>query len=106
MSDYDPGEAPERARARNDIPGPVPPTPASAARSRKGMGCGMGSGSMSTMLAVLVGVALGGLLFGGGVTSLSQIGGWTFLLFLLPCLVMAGAMMTMMSGGTHKQNRP
>lgn len=51
---------------------------------------------MPMMLTLLVGVALGALIFGReGVTSFAQTGGWTFLLFLLPCLLMFGAMMMM-----------
>lgn len=58
---------------------------------------GMGKNSMSLIMAVFVGVALGAFLFGGagGIVGATQLGSWTFLLFLLPCLLMVGAMMMM-----------
>lgn len=106
MSAHHFGDGPELAPGRTDGPGPIPTSPVPPARSRGGMSCGMGGGSMSMMVAVLVGVALGALLFGGGagLTSVTQVGSWTFLLFLLPCLLMVGAMM-MMGGGSDKQKR-
>jgi amino acid transporter len=57
----------------------------------------MGGNSMSLMLAVFVGVAIGAFVFGGsgGIASAAQGGSWTFLLFLIPCLLMFGAMMMM-----------
>ncbi|VUD74345.1 hypothetical protein MET9862_04974 [Methylobacterium symbioticum] len=57
----------------------------------------MSKNSMSLIMAVFVGVALGALLFGGagGIAGATQVGSWTFLLFLLPCLLMVGAMMMM-----------
>lgn len=49
------------------------------------------------VLAVLVGVAIGALMFGGsgGAASATLVSSGTFLLFLLPCLLMFGAMMAM-----------
>ncbi|KIU37157.1 hypothetical protein SR39_02085 [Methylobacterium radiotolerans] len=69
------------------------------------MGCGMGRGPIAMIVAVLIGVALGAILFGGGAGGVAQVGSWTFLLFLLPCLLMFGAMMMMggSSGSDHKR---
>ncbi|MBX9934611.1 MAG: hypothetical protein K2Y56_24375 [Methylobacterium sp.] len=88
-------EATDVSAGRNDSPQAAPATPAS--RFRASMSCGMGKNSMSLIMAVFVGVALGALLFGGagGIAGATQLGSWTFLLFLLPCLLMVGAMMMM-----------
>lgn len=81
--------------ARSDVPDPMM-TPR-APRSRPSMSCGVGGRSMPVVLAVLVGVAIGALMFGGsgGAASATLVSGGTFLLFLLPCLLMFGAMMAM-----------
>lgn len=85
--------SPELPSGRNDIPEPT----ANAPTSRSPASCGMGGNSMSLMLAVFVAVAIGAFVFGGsgGITSAAQGGSWTFLLFLIPCLLMFGAMMMM-----------
>jgi len=50
---------------------------------------------MAMIVAVLIGVALGATLFGGGAVGFAQVGSWAPLVFLLPCLLMFGAMMMM-----------
>jgi len=84
-------------------PSTAPEPPAPQTRARGGMGCGMGRIPMALIAAVLIGVALGAILFGGGAGGVAQVGGWTFLLFLLPCLLMIGAMLMM--GGSSGSDR-
>ncbi len=55
------------------------------------------------IVAVLIGVALGAILFGGGAVGVAQVGSWAPLVFLLPCLLMFGAMMMM--GDRSDSNR-
>ncbi len=76
-------------------PTTAPEPPATQTRARGGMGCGMGRGPMALIVAVLIGVALGATLFSGGAGGIVQVGGWASLVFLLPCLLMFGAMMMM-----------
>lgn len=95
MSINNSNEATEMSSERNDIPKAAPRAP--TLRRRSSMSCGMGKNSMSMILAVFVGVAIGALVFGGGgsIASATQVGSWTFVLFLLPCFLMLGAMMVM-----------
>lgn len=95
MSIHNSNEPPELSSVGNDIPEPT--ANASISRSRSIMSCGMGGNSMSLMLAIFVGIAIGAFVFGGsgGIASAAQGGSWTFLLFLIPCLLMFGAMMMM-----------
>ena len=92
---------------------PVSPPNGVSNRSRTPM-CGMGAGGrggfVSIGLAVVVGVALGALAFGGGASgaAVSALFGSWALLFLLPCLIMAG-MMVMMgknSGSNASKSNP
>jgi hypothetical protein len=93
MTNLKADEATDMSSGRNDRLQTAPATPAS--RFRASMSGGMGKNSMSLIMAVFVGVALGAFLFGGagGIAGATQLGSWTFLLFLLPCLLMVGAMM-------------
>lgn len=104
MSIHHPNESPEAPSGRNDVPEPTANGPISRSRAS----CGMGGNSMSLMLAVFVGVAIGAFVFGGsgGVASAAQGGSWTFLLFLIPCLLMFGAMMMMMGNKSGSDGKP
>ena len=86
-------------------PSTAPEPSATQTRARGGTGCGMGRGSMAMIVAVLSGVALGAILFGGGAEGVALVGGWASLVFLLPCLLMSGAMMMMgdSSGSDRKR---
>lgn len=88
-------ESPELPSGRDGVPRAAADAPNS--HSRSDMSCGMGKNPMSMMLAALVGIAFGALLFvgGGGIANNAQASSWTFLLFLVPCLLMFGAMMMM-----------
>jgi hypothetical protein len=87
-----------------DDPGPsglaVPPEVVSR-RPRMSLG-GMGAGGrgelMSVIPALVVGFAIGALVFGwsGSGAAVSIFGGGGALLFLLPCLIMGGMMLMMM----------
>lgn len=86
-------------------PSTAPEPPATQTRTRGGIACGMGRGPMTVVVAVLIGVALGAIVFGGGAGGVAQVGGWASLVFLLPCLLMFGAMMMMgdSSGSDRKR---
>jgi hypothetical protein len=84
-------------------PTTAPEPPTAQTRPRGGMGYGMGRGPMALIVAVLIGVALGAVVFGGEVGGVAQVGRWTFLLFLLPCLLMFGAMMMGDSSGSDRK---
>lgn len=76
------------------ITGPSTATepPATQTRARGGMG-GMGRGPMTMIVAMLIGVVFGAIVFGRGAGGVAQVSGWASLVFLLPCLLMFGAMM-------------
>ncbi len=84
-------------------PSTAPEPPATQTRARGRMGCGMGRGPMAMIVAVLIGVALGAIVFGGGAGGLAQAGGWASLVFLLPCLLMFGAMIMGDSSGPDRK---
>jgi hypothetical protein len=83
----------------------APEPPVTQTGTRGGMGRGMGRGPMALIVAALIGVALGATLFGGGAGGIAQVSGWASLVFLLPCLLMFGAMMMMGNGSGSDRKR-